>query len=240
MDNFFSATKATTTRSPPLSTMSASTSPKPAQPTGSSAQLHPPNLSVYSSNRTSPSHGVSQGSKQAAVIIDLDADDDSIHQPRPSPREAAAAAAMARFDRQLKAQNRDTSPSTTAPASQEFCPVPSKRKDTGTSELTASLTIGAGSVKRIKKEQLSLDQESTRDTTIAWPHTPEGGLQEEEDTPATAKQNRFTTLSPSPPQPVVVFVSSHVECPICSQQVEEATINDHVDLCIWRTSGNAD
>ncbi|KAG0336389.1 hypothetical protein BG004_008077 [Podila humilis] len=48
-------------------------------------------------------------------------------------------------------------------------------------------------------------------------------------TTKTVEQQKESCLSPT----------VMVECPVCSQQVPETTINDHVDLCLWRTSGEA-
>ncbi|KAF9942009.1 hypothetical protein BGZ67_003295 [Mortierella alpina] len=52
-----------------------------------------------------------------------------------------------------------------------------------------------------------------------------------EDGNSTDAQDKDTSRNPS------LLTGTLVQCPVCSNPVEEATINDHVDLCIWRTSG---
>ncbi|KAF9937116.1 hypothetical protein BGZ65_001779 [Modicella reniformis] len=95
-------------------------------------------------------------------------------------------------------------------------------------------------VKRIKKEDEKRRTWGGGNTT----NKQESTQPSEPRSTATMKAppyHREPALSPPvipgpgpPPSP------SLVQCPVCSKQVEEATINDHVDLCIWRASGDAD
>ncbi|KAI7826886.1 SprT-like family-domain-containing protein [Gamsiella multidivaricata] len=166
---------------------------------------------------------------------------------RPSPREAAAAAALARFERQLKILDRGASP-TTDPTTT----TPPKRKDLSTA-VTYDFDSTVKSSKKIKQEEdipiknnksLEAEQEATSLCNKAWGTTKAVKLENQEyiePTTSGAESNHERSEPaihlPIKAEPAAIVL---VQCPICVQRVEEATINDHVDLCIWRASGEND
>ncbi|KAG0277923.1 hypothetical protein BGZ95_005076 [Linnemannia exigua] len=144
-----------------------------------------------------------------------------------SPKEAAAAAALARFERHLASQNQANGPSASLPL-QPTTPMP------------ASLTTTRTPVIRPKRKERVIVSDDSDDETDTWKRLKQDddGKDEvifiAETSPPTSTTRQATTRQiPSEKHVVVALVA----CPVCSQQVEEATINDHVDLCIWRMSG---
>ncbi|KAF9134967.1 hypothetical protein BGW39_005264 [Mortierella sp. 14UC] len=152
-----------------------------------------------------------------------------------SPKEAAAAAALARFERHLAAQNQTSGPliSKSLQLTTPIPPTPS----------TSTTTLPTVRPKR--KEQVILSDDSDDDTDI-WKKSKRDSDDDKEvedvifiTTASSPHTNHHTTSTrqssfSSADKHVVTAI---VACPVCSQQVEEVTINDHVDLCIWRMSG---
>ncbi|KAG0213740.1 hypothetical protein BGX28_003684 [Mortierella sp. GBA30] len=139
----------------------------------------------------------------------------SAEQQRPSAREAAAAAAMARFEQHLKLQGHDASL-----AKDIVVPV-TKRRDPGLASVS-EVDSAQNWNKKIKTEHTRRGDSDTSPPGVKREIEKE---QEEEEYNTVESDLATMTL---------------VQCPVCSNHVEEATINDHVDLCIWRTSGGAD
>ncbi|KAG9062722.1 hypothetical protein KI688_005028 [Linnemannia hyalina] len=145
-----------------------------------------------------------------------------------SPKEAAAAAALARFERHLASNNQTSGPSTSRSS-------PSTTAIPTTPTTPTAPTIATAQIKRKQLERaLSLDSD---DDTDSWKKMKSDNKNNDED-------DVIFINATSPPPPHQKSSSeqdkspvSMVACPVCAQQVEEATINDHVDLCIWRTSG---
>ncbi|KAK3816360.1 MAG: SprT-like family-domain-containing protein [Benniella sp.] len=266
MDNFFSVSKtssSSSSTSSPLSTSSSLPSSRPSTTltTGqstesSSSSSSRPNPSTASESGSLPllsnhknndgnSNSSSRSTGREAVIIDVDATHSLEPQWLP-PREAAAAAALARFEKHLKTLDKPPPPPSTT--TQVASPSVLKRKDSSVFETTTpGPSTGAGKVKKIKNasdgrptdfEGEQQGCECTEEATVTRVVTASAVG----SATSTANHDRHSP-SPQPqpqPPPVVPSVSSLVQCPICSIQVEEATINDHVDLCIWQTSGKTD
>ncbi|KAF9544998.1 hypothetical protein EC957_011495 [Mortierella hygrophila] len=140
-----------------------------------------------------------------------------------SPKEAAAAAALARFERHLASNNQTSGPSTS-------------RSSPSTNAIpTTPIAPTTGQTKRKQLERnLSFNSD---DDTDSWKKMKSDNKNKDED-------DVIFINATSPPPPHQKSSSeqdkssvSMVACPVCAQQVEEATINDHVDLCIWRMSG---
>ncbi|KAH7043581.1 SprT-like family-domain-containing protein [Linnemannia elongata] len=147
-----------------------------------------------------------------------------------SPREAAAAAALARFERHLASNNQTSCPST-SPSSSSITAIP-----TTPTKPTARTTTTVQTKRKQLERTLSLDSD---DDTDGWKKMKSDNKGNDEDDVIFVN-----ATSPPPPPPHQKPSSgqdksavSMVACPVCTQQVEEATINDHVDLCIWRLSG---
>ncbi|KAF9194089.1 hypothetical protein BGZ51_001068 [Haplosporangium sp. Z 767] len=146
-----------------------------------------------------------------------------------SPKEAAAAAALARLERRLVSQNGGVSPATTETAT--------KRKDL---DHTHPVDLGANGLKKFKTEEpLAIKGES------------QSALGEQKDSgwfPALIQAPAPSITIELDDEPLYqrVHVSTSaetnmlVQCPVCSDQVEGTAINDHMDLCLWRMSGEAD
>ncbi|KAF9285259.1 hypothetical protein BGZ68_004017 [Mortierella alpina] len=147
-------------------------------------------------------------------------------QDRPAAKEAAAAAALARFDRHLKLQGQPSSPTLDSSL------VVVKRRG---SENTSTSGAGASqdSWKRIKMEDGFSADDQVKNTSCQSDENSRA-IDPEDLTVKIESVNKSQTPSASEPNPLTKTL---VQCPVCSKQVEEATINDHVDLCIWRTSG---
>lgn len=254
MDNFFSSTK----------TKGSSSSSETGSGSGSGSL--PPSTSKSSSSSTRKILGpgnrldAGQDSKQTVILIGDDVDD-TMGSPRPSPREAAAEAALTRLERHLKAQNKDPPSSPPLPRTLPHKSTSDslKRKDRSISGSEAPFALEAGTAKKFKKEERVLDHESLQDTTARTSNelsldleSESQSVDEEEEEELVSRRRRATKSavtsdrpsglsspsSSSSSQLVVTHASTNlVQCPVCSNQVEEATINDHVDLCIWRTSG---
>ncbi|KAF9354829.1 hypothetical protein BGX34_010788 [Mortierella sp. NVP85] len=259
MDNFFSVSKTSSSSSLSTSSSVPSSRPSTTLTIGQSTES-----SSSSSSRSNPSTASESGSLpllsnrkindgnsnissrstgREAVIIDVDAD----HNPRPQllpPKEAAAAAALARLEKYLKTLDKPPPSTTTQVAS----PSVLKRKDPSVFETTTpGPSTGAGKVKKIKDtsdgrhtefEGEQQGRECTKEAAVTRVVTASAGG----SATSTANHDRHS-LSPQPlpqPPPVAPSVSSFVQCPICSKKVEEATINDHADLCIWHASGKTD
>ncbi|KAG0379810.1 hypothetical protein BGX24_011583 [Mortierella sp. AD032] len=147
-----------------------------------------------------------------------------------SPREAAAAAALARFERHLVSQNQVNGPSTSKPV-RPTTPIP-----------VALSTAGTPVIRPKRKERLIVSDDS-EDEADAWKRLkPDDDgkdevifIAETSPLPPPPPTTRQATTRPTSSEKHVVIAL--VACPVCSQQVEEATINDHVDLCIWRMNG---
>ncbi|KAF9966125.1 hypothetical protein BGZ70_003220 [Mortierella alpina] len=146
----------------------------------------------------------------------------SSEKDRPAAKEAAAAAALARFDRYLKRQDHTSS------LTVDNTVAMMKRR--GSDSTSASGTgVSLESWKRVKTEDGILADTRVQDTS--WKdvkdspaHAPMGSAFKVES------EGKFQTQAS-------ILTGALVQCPVCSKPVEEATINDHVDLCIWRTSG---
>lgn len=145
-----------------------------------------------------------------------------------SPKEAAAAAALARFERHLASNNQTTGPLTShsSPSTTVIPPTPAKP--------TAPTTTTAQIKRKQLERTLSLDSD---DDTDNLKKMKSDSKNEDEDhvifihatSPLLPHQKSSSEQDNS--------AVSMVACPVCAQQIEEATINDHVDLCIWRMSG---
>ncbi|KAI1318532.1 hypothetical protein EDD11_006414 [Mortierella claussenii] len=155
-----------------------------------------------------------------------------------SPREAAAAAALQRLERHLSSIN---------PAS----PTP---RSSGKEDFATSILVNEGSSrKRIKTEQINLVGLAKKDVEAAPPRI-KAEIQSRSAPPSVKVENfgDRTALTPSS-WPIstnpslnttatvpALSATMMVTCPVCSKQVVEASINDHVDLCIWSTNGSID
>ncbi|KAF9920088.1 hypothetical protein FBU30_010128 [Linnemannia zychae] len=186
---------------------------------------------------------------QVAIEVSIKSSDTIHHHHKLSPREAAAAAALARYERHLASRNQ-TNVLSSPPS------VQSPKPTTSTPTPTA-LTIVAGGMKRKKVDRTivseSEDDDDGNDNTTYWkklkdedfednillvPTTlpsisgnrTDSGNRDEKEQPAVCPTNTQSELNKKTLVAMVV-------CPVCSEQVEEATINDHVDLCIWRMNG---
>ncbi|KAG0280173.1 hypothetical protein BGZ96_001655 [Linnemannia gamsii] len=160
-----------------------------------------------------------------------------------SPREAAAAAALARFESHLASHshNQPNSPSTSSslppitpiPAATPTMTVQTKRKQSGRALLVDS-DDDSDSWKKLKSGNKYKDEIEDEDDVIFVAAT----FQPPSQTSRTEMDKKLTMIDRHQPQDK--DVAGMVACPVCSHQVEEATINDHVDLCIWRMSGGGD
>ncbi|KAG0001187.1 hypothetical protein BGZ80_007979 [Entomortierella chlamydospora] len=229
MDNYFSVSK----------------SPESASP--SSSQASPPQRKIKrrGSNTTEKSihgdhghiekkgHSISDIAKPSTIVIDPDSEECD---DRPPPRVAAAAAALERFERNLRLKNLS---STIKPE-----PLQSKRREPG---FAGRIEIDDEKSKRIKSEG-SAPIEKTQPGVIAVKQEGNGlsarsksQLIGTKAQPIKLEDNDTSHVGSNPPSVAVdADAVPRVQCPICSVEVEERTINDHVDLCIWRSSGNSE
>lgn len=158
-----------------------------------------------------------------------------------SPREAAAAAALARFERHLASHNQPSDPSTSRflPSNTPIPETPMMTVHTKRKQSRRALLVDSDedsdSWKRLKSDNKYKDDEEEEEEDISFIAATSPPPSQ---TPATEKDNATTPTDRHHPQ--AKGVAAMVACPVCSQQVEEATINDHVDLCIWRMSGGGD
>ncbi|CAO3572784.1 unnamed protein product [Mortierella alpina] len=141
----------------------------------------------------------------------------------PAAKEAAAAAALARFDRHLKQQD-----PTSSPALDNIALTVMKRRG-----LDSTSTSGAGinpeSWKRAKTEDGISTDTRAKDTSCEIDKDRQANALNDSAVKLESENKLQTQAS--------VLTGTLVQCPVCFKQVEEATINDHVDLCIWWTSG---
>ncbi|KAG0303735.1 hypothetical protein BGZ98_006338 [Dissophora globulifera] len=155
----------------------------------------------------------------------------------PSPREAAAAAALARFEenqrqKQGQEQERQQDDAGTLVAIASAANGSTRRRSP---ELDVRLvTNERHPSKKVKTEDvIYVDDDDHRDMRIKkdGAGVVETGAAAPAIGPNNKEQERLSTAAT-----VLVMVP----CPVCSLRVEESTINDHVDLCIWRASGDSD
>ncbi|ORZ28500.1 SprT-like family-domain-containing protein [Lobosporangium transversale] len=165
-----------------------------------------------------------------------------------SPREAAAAAALRRFERHLNQTSINMK--SLSPLSSS-----SKRKTVAAADLNDKDALRS---KRMKEEGIVYMKRNTTDsgqgkesvvlikrstsssTRIEDPYEgSDTGVQRGALDNKEVRVNTGIKSSPSGPSSMKAEVVDAllVSCPICTQKVEEATINDHVDLCIWHASG---
>lgn len=254
MDNFFSVSKAnsssSSTSSKPPATLTTGQLTETSLSSSSQSSLSSVSEGGSSNSKTnggnsSSSSGASQRLNREAVIIDLSAND-TLEPQRLTPREAAAAAALARFENHLKTLDRNTSPPPLSATAQVASPSVLKRKIlTALETTTPELSTRARKVKNTKTisdERPTEFKGKQQGSECAEAVTGSGGattgLAGRCATSPTNHNQHSPSLPSSSPQsspPVAPSVSSLVQCPICSKQVDEATINDHIDLCIWDT-----
>lgn len=136
---------------------------------------------------------------------------------RPSARQAAAAAALARLEKSLGTQGH---------ASCESAIISKGNSD----DAIVVIPDEEGSPpprpqKRVKAEQgaTNISKSSTSDQPA--------------DQISTPPSHRLGRVSRPQSPETSADVALMVECPVCGAKVAEATINDHVDLCIWRMNG---
>ncbi|KFH67724.1 hypothetical protein MVEG_06456 [Podila verticillata NRRL 6337] len=136
---------------------------------------------------------------------------------RPSAKQAAAAAAFARLEKSLGTQGH---------ASSESAIISKGNRD----DAIVVIPDEEGSPsprpqKRVKAEQgaMNISGSSTSDQPA--------------DQISTPPSHRLGRVSRPQSPGTSAAVAIMVECPVCGAKVAEATINDHVDLCIWRMNG---
>ncbi|KAF9110951.1 hypothetical protein BGX27_005664 [Mortierella sp. AM989] len=228
MDDYFSVSK---------SPKEASSSSKPEKRDTSVTKNHAhENLVIVEKQ----SHPIQETIKTSATIIDLDNEEGF---DRPPPRIAAATAAMERYERQLRLNSLSSAnkPESSLP----------KRRDPGVTRL---IEVDGEKPKRIKTEDSTPISNAPTNTTVKNEgdrlFSSSTSLSDSSSTHGKAVVRSFESgnhdtpeVEPGSPSVVAAKIETGVvllvQCPICSQKVEEATINDHVDLCIWRSSGNA-
>ncbi|KAF8940191.1 hypothetical protein BGZ58_007434 [Dissophora ornata] len=238
LDDFFSVSKtpagtASKSSSLPLSTPPPQAPRNAKEPSGGSP-------SVKQEVRGSSN---SKGALGETTIDTIRADADlDLTIPRLSPREAAAAAALARFERQLKASD--------ANALSSAGPSSAKSKRKGPDNLHNIKDEGE-TLKKVKAEEMSTVKKESRNGAIKEidvrikTEDQDQGLAativdpEDQEHDSQAVPIKKSKSSDAPATATTSF-TAFVQCPVCSRQVEESTINDHVDLCIWRTSGETD
>ncbi|KAF9907004.1 hypothetical protein EC991_011399 [Linnemannia zychae] len=151
-----------------------------------------------------------------------------------SPKEAAAAAALARFERHLNSQSQSNGPSTSKPL-HLITPIPP-------TSITTTTVLPIVQSKHKRRAIISDESDDDTDNWKKLKQAKDDDDKEEDDdvifvaasSPPTSQITTTQTSFSSADKHVVKVM---VACPVCSQQVEEATINDHVDLCIWRMNG---
>ncbi|KAF9575233.1 hypothetical protein EC968_003874 [Mortierella alpina] len=148
-------------------------------------------------------------------------------QDRPAAKEAAAAAALARFDRHLKLEGQTSCPDLDNTAAL------TKRRGSDNTFASGS-GLGHDSWKKVKTEDDHSIEAQDRDIT---------SCKNDEDSQRVGSEDLAVKVeNDKMPQKQASFdpsllTGTLVQCPVCHRQVEETTINDHVDLCIWRASG---
>ncbi|KAF9951569.1 hypothetical protein BGZ72_006949 [Mortierella alpina] len=163
---------------------------------------------------------VSSGRITSQVFVATD-NGYSSRKDRPSAKEAAAAAALARFDRHLKVQAQTSSPVL------DNTLVVMKRRGSDSNSASA-LESNSDGGKRIKMEDDYSAETCDKDASCRI---------DDDDNQTIDLEDRAVKIKDDTQSQKQGSLDSLVQCPVCSHQVEEATINDHVDLCIWRTSG---
>lgn len=126
---------------------------------------------------------------------------------RPSAREAAATAALTRFEKSQGTSQRRDSVAVVSKKGDVFI-IPDEE---------------GPQQKRVKTEQGITNSGTNADPA------------EQISAPPIPKPRRVSR--PHSPEESGEDVAVMVECPVCGSRVAEATINDHVDLCIWRMNG---
>ncbi|KAF8986016.1 hypothetical protein BGZ46_010433 [Entomortierella lignicola] len=168
------------------------------------------------------------------LVIDLDSDE---HDERPSPRAAAAAAAIRRYEQNSKSGE----PSTVTKPDSPLC----KRKDPG---IAGVITVDDQKSKRSKSDNTTpikdgrselidiRDFTQSKSLPITLELNRDGGIRQV-DLEGHETLFKGSIIAANKTNDTVARL---VQCPVCSQEVEEPTINDHVDLCIWKASGNTE
>ncbi|KAG0263846.1 hypothetical protein BG011_007934 [Mortierella polycephala] len=209
---------------------------KPPPPPATSAFIP---SSISSATKTTPTMGLVV---EPAQLIKMETEHSNVkierqepiggqEQHRPSPREAAAAAALARLERRLVFQNGGIPPATTETATPLM-----KRKGL---DHTPPVNLGTNGLKKFKTEEplaikaefqgtLVEQRNSGRPLALTQARAPDITV-ELNDEPLFQRAHVSTSAE----------INMHVQCPVCSEQVEGTTINDHMDLCLWRMNGEA-
>ncbi|KAF9361188.1 hypothetical protein BGX26_005282 [Mortierella sp. AD094] len=232
MDNYFSVPKSSETASP--SSSQASSPQGKIKRRGANTT----EKSVHGDheNTEKKGHSISDMAKPSTIAVDLDSKECG---DRPPPRVAAAAAALERFEQNLRLKN---PPPIIKPESLQ-----SKRREPG---FAGRIEIDNEKSKRIKSDG-GAPFEKAQPDAIALKQEGNNLSARSKSQPIGTRaqpvklEDNDTSHIGSALQSVVDAKAGadavpRVQCPVCSQEVEEATINDHVDLCIWRSSGNSE
>ncbi|KAF9399008.1 hypothetical protein BGX21_006930 [Mortierella sp. AD011] len=229
MDNYFSVSKS------PESALPSSSQASPSQSKIKKRGADTTEKSIHGDRGhiEKKGHLISDLAKPSTIVIDLDSEECD---DRPPPRIAAATAALERFERNLRLKN--LSP-TISPKSLQ-----SKRREPGFAGL---IEVDNEKSKRIKsKESAPIEKTQPGVIPVKQKGNNLSACSKSQPTctktqPIKLEDNDTSHIGSNPPS-VAVYADAvpRVQCPVCSVEVEERAINDHVDLCIWRSSGNSE
>lgn len=228
LDNFLIPQTKPGTASPSSPSTSISSSSTPPTPRTSSPSISALEDHLKETGFRNGVHGKSLSVKDGQVDKKEPSGSSSGMSHHISPKEAAAAAALARFERHLASNNQTSGPSMShsSPSTTAIPTTPSKP--------TAPTTTTAQPKRKQLERPLSLD---SVDDTDSWKKMKSGNKKMDEEDVIFIHATSPPPQHQKPSSEQDKSAVSMVACPVCAQQVEEATINDHVDLCIWRMSG---
>ncbi|KAF9426115.1 hypothetical protein BGZ76_002905, partial [Entomortierella beljakovae] len=212
MDDYFSFSK-----SPKLNTSTTAFGGKKLKDTSKEK------LQVKGSDITEKNpNWVQDTAKGSKTLIEINSDEEI---ERPSPRVAAASAAIERQERHMKLNKVLTKVGSKAPLI--------KRKG---SDSTRVAEVDDEKSKRAKAEKnIPIDstfQDASNSTKVGNSASTSSSFNTIEIIDLDEEIRRHNNYKATKKPDKV----SIVQCPVCFQEKEEATINDHVDLCIWESS----